>query len=234
MSVLSAARAVVDYFDESEGLDIDLGSKRQMDFIAALEALQAEVNAMEGFDEPVAHMLALPLDDVQANNWNPNRVAPRELRLLYTSISADGYTQPTVVTWDDGLKKYVIVDGFHRWLTMKRHPDIAERTGNRLPCVVLNKSIEERMASTIRHNRARGKHSVAGMSGVVFGMLDKGMSDEEVCGELGMEAEELIRLKHITGFARLFENVDYARAWETRRQIRLRKEYADAQAATAP
>jgi ParB-like chromosome segregation protein Spo0J len=224
VSVLSAARKMLDLADgHPEPSD---------DFWAALDELAEEVQKLDGFDEPVAHMIAVPVDQVEANDYNPNKVATRELTLLHRSIYADGYTQPTVAVYDPERNKYVIVDGFHRWLTMKRSPDIQERTGGRLPVVVLDKSLDERMAATVRHNRARGKHSVAGMSTIVFGMLDQGRSDEDICRELGMEPEELLRLKHITGFAKLFENVEYARAWETRRQIQLRREYHERQEAT--
>jgi hypothetical protein len=174
-------------------------------------------------DDPVSHVMWVPLEDVVANDYNPNKVAANELRLLYISIAADGYTQPVVTIRDEARDCWVIVDGFHRWLVMRRHPDIAARTGGLLPIVVIDKPLADRMASTVRHNRARGKHSVNGMAQIVFGMLDAGMSDEAICRELGMEADELLRLKHITGFAKLFENTEYTRAWETRRQIQLRK-----------
>ena len=88
-----------------------------------------------------------------------------------------------------------------------------------LPVVVIDKSLSERMASTVRHNRARGKHSIAGMSSMVFAMLDEGMLDSEICNELGMEPEELLRLKHITGFSKLFADAEYSKAWKTKRQI---------------
>lgn len=162
---------------------------------------------------------------VQANDYNPNSVATEEMKLLYLSIKEDGYTQPVVVIFDEKLKKFVIVDGFHRYSTMKNNPDIHEANDGRLPCVVLEKSINERMASTVRHNRARGKHSVAGMSHMIFEMLDGGMSDEDICKHLGMEAEELVRLKHITGFSKLFKNVEYNKSWVTEKQVKVRKDY---------
>ncbi len=121
--------------------------------------------------------------------------------------------------------KAIIVDGFHRYLVLKFHKDIQERTGGRLPIVVIKKDINHRMASTIRHNRARGKHNVAGMARIVFDMLDNGWSEERICSELGLEKDELIRLKYVTGFAKLFENVEYRQAWETRKQIQIRREY---------
>jgi len=119
----------------------------------------------------------------------------------------------------------VIVDGFHRYTTMKLNQDLQDKTAGRLPVVVLKKSINDRMASTVRHNRARGKHSVSGMASMVFSMLENGWTDEAICAEIGVEADELVRLKHVTGFSKLFENVEYRLAWQTKRQIELRKQY---------
>jgi ParB-like chromosome segregation protein Spo0J len=167
----------------------------------------------------------VPLERVEANDYNPNKVAANELKLLLHSILSDGYTQPVVTIYDAPRDRYVIVDGFHRWLVMKRHQAVQDMTGGLLPIVVLDKPLADRMASTVRHNRARGKHSVAGMSTIVFGMLDSGLTDEQVCAELGLEPDELLRLKHITGFSKLFADVEYNRAWQTRRMIQLRKEY---------
>ena len=119
--------------------------------------------------------------------------------------------------------KYIIVDGFHRYFTCKSNPDILERNHGMLPIVVIDKEINDRMASTIRHNRARGKHSVAGMSSMVFSMLENGWEDKDICDELGMEAEELLRLKHITGFSKLFADQEYKMSWVTKQQILLEK-----------
>ena len=179
------------------------------------------------FNDPVANVQWVPLDKVTANDYNPNIVAPNELRLLYHSILMDGYTQPVVTFHDSEADVYTIVDGFHRYLVMRNHADIRERTEGLLPVVVIDKNVNERMASTVRHNRARGKHQVNGMAGILFAMLDNGMNDESICGELGLEAEELIRLKYVTGFAKLFEDVEYKQSWETRRQIRLRRDYVE-------
>lgn len=169
-------------------------------------------------DQPVDDIRWVPIDSVQANDYNPNSVATREMDLLYISIKNDGYTQPVVTIWDDEIQKYVIVDGFHRYTTMKLKKDIFERNHGYLPIVVLKKDINDRMAATVRHNRARGKHSINGMANMVFSMLDEGWGEAEICNQLGMEPEELIRLKYITGFAKLFENVEYKRAWENRKQ----------------
>jgi hypothetical protein len=103
--------------------------------------------------------------------------------------------------------------------------DIYNRNNGKVPIVIIDKSINERMASTIRHNRARGRHSIEGMSNMVFSLLENGWDDIEICKELGLEVEELLRLKHITGFSKLFENIEYKQAWETKRQIKIKQEY---------
>ena len=192
------------------------------EFLAELrEFLHNELAPNRAMPIDLVHWI--PIEQITANDYNPNSVARNEMKLLYLSIAADGYTQPTVTIYDEKTDKFIIVDGFHRYLTMKTNPDIAEKCGGRLPCVVINKNINERMASTVRHNRARGKHAVTGMANMVFSMLDNGMDDSEVCNELGLETEELIRLKHVTGFSKLFEDYEYQRAWETKNQILLRK-----------
>lgn len=178
---------------------------------------------------PVDRVIWVPISKVQANDYNPNQVAKTEMGLLYTSIHHDGYTQPIVTVYDEAKDKYIVVDGFHRYSVMRFHNDIKEKNGGYLPVVVIEKDINDRMASTIRHNRARGKHSVAGMSTIVFEMLMNGWTDAEVLQELGMEAEELIRLKHITGFSKLFQNVKYSQSWETDNQIKIRREYQKSQ-----
>ena len=177
--------------------------------------------------QPVDMIHWVPIEMVSPNDYNPNSVANKEMQLLYTSIKNDGYTQPVVTIYDDELNKYVIIDGFHRYYTCKNNADIRERNHGRLPIVVLNKSINDRMASTVRHNRARGKHSVTGMSNMVFKMLDNGWEDAAICNELGMEPEELLRLKHITGFSKLFEDAEYKKAWVTKNQIKIARQYED-------
>lgn len=178
-------------------------------------------------DQPVDLVQWIDLDKIEANDYNPNKVAQSEMRLLYVSISHDGYTQPIVTMYDKERDKYVIVDGFHRWSIMKLNKDIFDQNGGKLPVVVIEKDINDRMASTVRHNRARGKHSVAGMSSMVFSMLDNGWSDEDICMELGMEVEELVKLKHITGFSKLFKDVNYSKAWVTKRQIQAKRKWEE-------
>ena len=170
---------------------------------------------------PVNSVKWVPINKVEANNYNPNSVASKEMGLLHTSIKHDGYTQPIVTVYDPDKDKYVIVDGFHRYFTCKNNKDINESTFGHLPVVVLDKNINDRMASTVRHNRARGAHSVSGMSNMVFNMLDNGWSDAEICNKLGMDADALLRLKHITGFSKLFKDAKYNKAWVSKHQIRL-------------
>lgn len=171
-------------------------------------------------DQPISEIKWLPIDKVYANNYNPNSVATQEMKLLYISIKNDGYTQPIVTIYDEKKDRYVIVDGFHRYSIMRRFKDIYDSCEGKLPCVVLRgKTVNDLMASTIRHNRARGRHSVTGMSNIVMEMLVNGASDLEVCNKLGLEPEELIRLKYITGYAKLYEDREFSKAMITEHQI---------------
>ena len=178
--------------------------------------------------QPIDYVMWVPIEKVEPNGYNPNSVAPVEMELLYKSIKKDGYTQPIVTIYDKKKDKYVIVDGFHRYYVCKTKKDIFDRNMGMLPIVVIDKNISERMAATVRHNRARGEHSIDGMSNLVFKMLDEGMSDADVCNELGMEPEELLKLKHLTGFSKLFANTEYKKAWETKNQIIERMKYEKA------
>lgn len=175
--------------------------------------------------QPIDLVRWIPIDKIQPNDYNPNSVAKIEMGLLYKSIKHDGYTQPVVTIYDSKIDKYIIVDGFHRYFTCKNNKDIYEKNHGHLPCVVIEKDINERMAATVRHNRARGEHSISGMSNMVFEMLQNGWSDEDICNHLGMEPEEILKLKHITGFSKLFKDVEYKKSWETKKQIKYRLEH---------
>lgn len=175
--------------------------------------------------QPIDYVRWVPVEKISPNDYNPNSVAKVEMGLLYKSIKHDGYTQPIVTIRDEENDRYVIVDGFHRYFTCKMNPDIMERNNGCLPIVVIKKDMNERMAATVRHNRARGSHSVTGMSSMVFKMLENGWEDQEICNHLGMEAEELLKLKHITGFSKLFKDAEYQKSWQTKRQIKLKAEY---------
>ncbi|MGG3987667.1 ParB/RepB/Spo0J family partition protein [Bacillus smithii] len=155
----------------------------------------------------------MPADQVQANEYNPNKVASPEMKLLHTSIKLDGYTQPIVVyRLNNG--KYEVVDGFHRNRVGKEYADIRERIHGYLPVVVIDKPLDERMGSTIRHNRARGTHQIRSMSDIVIDLSREGWSDEEICKKLGMELDEVIRLKQISGLKEAFANHEFSKSWE--------------------
>lgn len=165
------------------------------------------------FVSPVYNIISVPLEKIEPNSYNPNSVAPPELKLLYDSIREDGYTMPIVCYHDKERDKYVIVDGFHRYRIMLEHEDIYEREGGMLPVSVIDKSIDCRMASTIRHNRARGSHDVDLMSNIIMELHELGRSDAWISRHLGMDRDEILRLKQITGLTALFRDVDFGKAW---------------------
>jgi ParB-like chromosome segregation protein Spo0J len=157
---------------------------------------------------------SVPIDKVTANDYNPNSVAPPEMELLETSIWEDGYTQPVVTVYDAENDRYVVVDGFHRYLILRDSKRIREREGGMLPVVVLNKEMSDRMASTIRHNRARGSHNLELMSQIVTELVEMGKGDRWICQHIGMSPDELLRMKQITGLASLFTTREFSQAWE--------------------
>ena len=163
---------------------------------------------------PVYNVKMVHIDQVTANDYNPNRVAPPEMELLETSIWEDGYTQPVVTVYDAENDKYVVVDGFHRFLILRDSERIRERENEMLPGVVLDKSMGDRMASTIRHNRARGSHNIELMSTIVSELVEMGKGDRWICKHIGMSPDELLRMKQITGVAALFQNTDFSQSWD--------------------
>ena len=160
---------------------------------------------------PVYNVMAVPIEEIQANSYNPNAVAPPEMRLLYESIKEDGYTMP-IVCYKLPNGKYEIVDGYHRYTVMLTHRDIYEREGGKLPVVVIDKDVSNRMASTIRHNRARGQHSIELMMNIVGELKKSGMSDAWIMKEIGMDADELLRYKQLSGLAEMFKDRDFTQA----------------------
>lgn len=167
------------------------------------------------FTSPVYSIISVPIEKIEPNTYNPNSVAPPELSLLYDSIKEDGYTMPIVCYYDKQRDIYVIVDGFHRYRIMKDHPDIYEREGGMLPVSVIHKPLDCRMASTIRHNRARGSHDVDLMSNIVKELHELGRSDSWISKHLGMDKDEILRLKQITGLTALFKDINFGKAWQT-------------------
>ncbi|QRY51798.1 IbrB-like domain-containing protein [Mycolicibacterium septicum] len=166
-------------------------------------------------NEPVDLIAWVPADSVHANDYNPNVVAPPEMELLRLSIAADGYTQPIVTMGEDDGSRQVI-DGFHRNRVGKECPDIQKRVQGYLPVVTIRddrKDRSDRIASTIRHNRARGKHRIDAMSEIVVELKRRNWSNERVAKELGMDADEVLRLCQITGLSELFSDDEFSRAW---------------------
>ncbi len=163
---------------------------------------------------PAYHVISVPIEKIKPNTYNPNAVAPPEMKLLYDSIKSDGYTMPIVCYYDKEEEIYMIVDGFHRYRIMLEYPDIYEREKGMLPVSVINKSLDQRMASTVRHNRARGSHNVDLMSNIVKELHELGRSDAWISKHLGMDKDEILRLKQITGLAALFKDVEFGKAWQ--------------------
>ena len=157
---------------------------------------------------PVMDVKMIPLSKLRANDYNPNKVASPEMKLLKLSIEEDGYTQPIVVYHDHEADQYIIVDGFHRYRCAKEYFHLDE-----VPCTVIDKSLDNRMASTIRHNRARGTHQIKDMSHLVLELAQNGWDDTEICKKLGMELDEVIRLKQITGLKEAFANHEFSHSW---------------------
>ena len=166
------------------------------------------------YKSPVYNIISVPIEKIRANAWNPNAVAPPEMKLLYQSIKEDGYTMPIVCYYLKEEDAYEIVDGYHRYTIMKTHKDIYERENGCLPVSIIDKPVTDRMASTIRHNRARGSHDIELMSNIVADLVESGMSDAWIAKNIGMDLDEIIRLKQITGLASLFADRDFSRSWE--------------------
>lgn len=192
----------------------DLDNDNRIDAINAIRLALREHSPMKR--EPVDCVLWVRAEQLHANDYNPNSVAPPEMRLLQLSIMADGYTQP-IVAWPDAEGSYEVVDGFHRNRVGREVGAVRKRVHGRLPIAVINTERtgkEDRIAATIRHNRARGKHQVDAMADIVLDLARRNWSDEKIATELGMEPDEVLRLKQITGLAGLFAEREFSQAWE--------------------
>lgn len=194
---------------EIDGMELD-------DKIKTINEIKTKLKSVSPFTyEPVDCVQWVKENLVVANDYNPNTVAPPEMELLHTSIQEDGYTQPIVVYQHDGI--YEVVDGFHRNRVGKECADIKERIHGYLPVTVINDERHDkadRIASTIRHNRARGKHRVEAMSDIVLELKKRNWSDKKIGKELGMDEDEVLRLAQITGLAEMFSNREFSEAWE--------------------
>jgi len=165
---------------------------------------------MNDFKSPVYNVISIPMEKIRANAYNPNAVAPPEMKLLELSIWEDGFTMPIVCYYIKEDDSYEIVDGYHRYTTMLKSDRIRERENGMVPIVVIDKDVSNRMASTIRHNRARGSHNIELMSNIVTDLVDAGMSDGWILRHIGMDKDELLRLKQITGIAALFKDKEFS------------------------
>ena len=163
---------------------------------------------------PVYNVKAVPIEKIQANSYNPNFVAPPEMKLLELSIWEDGYTMPIVCYYLADIDKYEIVDGFHRYTVMLKSKRIRDREKGMMPVVVIDKPLSNRIASTIRHNRARGTHNIELMSNIVSELVQSGMSDAWILKNIGMDADEQLRLKKITGLAALFKDKEFTKDYD--------------------
>lgn len=195
--------AVDQFFDETDDLD---------DQVSTLNALRQRLHDRSPFSEPVENIKWVKQSNIEGNDYNPNEVATPEMDLLHKSIKEDGYTQP-VVTYQTGDDEFEVIDGYHRTLVGKTRDDIRERLHDHIPVTVIDKPLDQRMSSTIRHNRARGTHQIRDMSNLVASLIEQGWDDERVCEELGMELDEVLRLKQVSGLKDVFSGHEFSQSW---------------------
>lgn len=203
--------------DQVKDLFKNLSKLKGDELVQTINQIKVELNSYSPFkDEPVDCVLWIKNDIVHANEYNPNSVAPPEMKLLETSIEQDGYTQP-IVSWKKEDDYFEVVDGFHRSRVGKECRKIKKRVSGYLPLTVINNNregISDRMASTIRHNRARGKHSVDSMSDIVVELKKRNWTDGKIAKNLGMQEDEILRLTQISGLTEMFNDIDFSESWD--------------------
>lgn len=210
---LDAAIPPFDVFSFIQSLDA-LPIEQKVEKLNAIKLAMHQISPFK--TEPVDCVLWVKNTDVHSNDYNPNSVAPPEMELLRLSITADGYTQP-IVSMPDPDGRYEVIDGFHRHRVGKECEDIQGRVHGYLPLVQIRESQTDktdRMASTIRHNRARGKHKVEAMSDIVIELKKRNWSDEKISKNLGMDADEVLRLCQLSGLVELFSDEEFSQSWE--------------------
>lgn len=158
---------------------------------------------------PVMNPIIVPIDKVRANTYNPNEVSDNNMKLLEESIMSNGFCFAVVTIYDPDMEQYVVIDGFHRYIIFRDYLQAKE-----LPIIVLDEDISQRMEATVQFNRARGVHQVELMGDLVIALIKQGVDEEEISKKLGMELEEVLRLKQVTGIADVFKNQNYSSAWE--------------------
>lgn len=189
-----------------------MGVHERIEYLNQLQSMLHKLSPLK--NEPVNNVIWVKAELVKANDYNPNSVAPPEMELLKHSIDHDGYTQP-IVAWKtkDG---YEVVDGFHRSRVGKEVESVNKRVKGYLPLVVINKqntNRNDRISATVRHNRARGKHSVDGMAEIILDLKRRNWSDKKISKELGMDSDEVLRLSQITGLAEIFKDREFSKSW---------------------
>lgn len=204
-----------------EQFDLIIESLKKLDIdkkVSVMNEIKIKMHSISPFkSEPVDCVLWVKNETVHANDYNPNSVAPPEMELLRLSISSDGYTQPIVSMLEDDNKTREVIDGFHRNRVGKECEEIQSRVHGYLPVVTINEDrtkINDRVASTIRHNRARGKHKIDAMSDIVIDLKKRNWSDSKIAKNLGMDADEVLRLCQIGGLAELFSDKEFSKSWE--------------------
>jgi len=202
---------IIELINELKSLDIE----SKVNALNEIKIAMHEISPMK--TEPVDCVLWVKNDTVHANDYNPNSVAPPEMELLRLSISADGYTQPIVSMLEENGNTREVIDGFHRNRVGKECAEIQNRVHGYLPVVTINEDrtkINDRVASTIRHNRARGKHKIEAMSDIVIDLKKRNWSDEKISKNLGMDKDEVLRLCQIGGLIELFSDKEFSQSWE--------------------
>lgn len=167
-----------------------------------------------GLNHPALNVQLVPVDKVKGNDYNPNKVAPPEMELLKLSIRKDGLTMPVVVADEKDSDHWIVVDGFHRTAICRYTEDIKEDLKGYLPVTKLKKKLEDRVTSTVRHNMARGTHQVELTAKLVTFLKKSSWTNARIGKELGMDPDEVLRLKQITGLAEAFENKEFSKSWE--------------------
>jgi len=204
-----------------EQFDLIIESLKKLDTdkkVSVMNEIKIKMHSISPFkSEPVDCVLWVKNGTVHANDYNPNSVAPPEMELLRLSISSDGYTQPIVSMLEDDNETREVIDGFHRNRVGKECEEIQSRVHGYLPVVTINEDrtkINDRVASTIRHNRARGKHKIDAMSDIVIDLKKRNWSDSKIAKNLGMDADEVLRLCQIGGLTELFSDKEFSKSWE--------------------
>lgn len=196
-----------------EKLCDELNKLNNEEKIEHINMINQKIGEQLPFEEPIKYIKWVKSENIKSNKYNPNKIATPEMSLLCDSIRIDGYTQP-IITYKTKDNKYEIIDGYHRSQAAKKDNTIRKRLKGYLPITIIDKPLEERMASTIRHNRARGTHQIRSMSDIVVELSKNGWDDNKISKSLGMQKDEVLRLKQISGLKEAFSNHEFSKSWK--------------------